>query len=257
MPIPSHHIIGDTGHTADHDSIVDVLTAHDQSIGDLETATVGLFYLAGSNVSNISDNTTIWGRVNLPAGDRSIAPDTFQVFHGSNKIFWIDNAGKPRVKTDDGTFIPWVIDSVTGHSASLTEWRVNGIMKAKIDAAGNIVAPNTTPGAWTGITLQSGISAYQPGTHQPPQYRIINDQVQLRGTVTKSGGFTVSPVTLGTLPGGARPQFLAYAVCATQFTGNKFSGRMEVNNTGAIIFYFDATVSPDWINLDGMRFSIL
>lgn len=262
MPIPSHHNVGDAGHAADHNAMADTLTAHDQAIATLQTATVGIFYLAGGNVTNINDSTTIWARVNLPAGDRSAAPDTFQVWHGANKIFWFDNGGKPRVKSDDPTHIPMVFDSVTGQTASLGEWRVNGVMKAKVDAAGNIIAPNTTPGAWTNITLQSGIVGY--GTPaSTPQYRIINDVVELRGLVAKSNGtdFTASPVTVGTLPTAARPTRLnppiVYAAVPHYISGASFTARLQVDSAGVITIYFVTGDSPAWLGLDGARFSIL
>src|SRR4051812_47296888 len=112
--IPSHHNVGDPGHAADHNAIVDTITTHDLAIAALQGVTSGIFYVAGGNVSNITNGSTIWAKVNLPAGDRSAAPDTFQVFHGVNKIFWLDNEGKPRVKNDDPTHIVSVVDSVSG-----------------------------------------------------------------------------------------------------------------------------------------------
>jgi hypothetical protein len=262
MTIPSHHNLGDAGHKDDHNAIVDVLTTHDQAIGTLQTATVGIFYLAGGNVTNINDTTTIWSRINLPAGDRSTAPDTIQFFHGANKIFWLDGWGQPRVKNDDPARIPWVVDSVTGQTASLNEWRVNGVTKARIDSAGNIVAPNTTPGAWTNITLQSGLVGYgSPAS--TPQYRIINDVVELRGLVAKSNGsdFTSSPVTIGTLPSGARPARLnppiVYCIVPHYVSGSSFTARLQVDSAGVISIYFVTGDSPTWLGLDGARYSIL
>jgi hypothetical protein len=258
MPIPSHHAVGDTGHAADHNAIVDTLTGHDQAITNLQGVTANIFYVTGGNVSTIADNTTIWSRVNLPSGDRSAAPDTFQVFHGSNKIFWLDNEGKPRVKNDDPTHIPSVIDSAAGQTANLAEWRVNGVAKASIDANGNLSATNLNKSAWTNISLNSGIVAYGHSTHTP-QYRIQGDVVELRGVCGKSNGtdFTSSPVVLGTLPVGARPTALVYNVVARQVSGATMAARLEVATTGAITVYTDTSNSGAWISVDNTSFSIL
>lgn len=259
MPsIPSHHNVGDTGHAADHNAIVDTLEAHDQSITTLQGATSGIMYVAGGNVSNITGSATTWAKVNLPTGDRSIAADTYQVFHGSNKIFWLDGFGRPRVKTDDPTHTPALYDTVAGQTANLAEWRVNGVTKASVDKDGNVVAPNVTPGTWTALPLNSGIVWYDHGTHKP-QYRIVNDEVQLRGAVSKSNvtDFTSSPVTIGTLPIGARPTALIYAVVARQLVGATLAARLQIDSSGVISVYIDTSNSASWIALDNTRFSIL
>jgi hypothetical protein len=258
MPIPSHHSVGDTGHAADHNAIVDMITTHDQAISTLQSTTVGLFYVAGGNVSGISGTATTWARVNLPTGDRSAAVDTYQVYHGSNKIFWLDGYGRPRVKVDDPSHIPSIIDSPVGQTANLEEWRVNGVAKAYIDASGNLRGANTDWGPWTNITLQSGIVWYQHSTHVP-QYRVKGDLVQLRGCVAKSNGtdFTSSPVTLATLPIGARPSALTYNAVARQANGNTLLARLEVNSAGTIVVYTNADASGAWISFDNTQFSTL
>lgn len=259
MPsIPSHHNVGDTGHAADHNAIVDTLQAHDQSIATLQGSTSGIMYVAGGNVSNITGTGTTWAKVNLPTGDRSTAADTYQVFHGVNKIFWLDGFGRPRVKTDDPTHIPCVYDTVAGQTANLGEWRVNGMTKVSFDKNGNVLAPNVTPGAWTGITLQSGITAYGSNT-APPQYRIVGDEVQLRGAVKKSSGsdFSSSPQIVGTIPAAARPAYLTYTATARTSVNGRTSARLEVNPDGTISIYFEPSDTPTWLGLDNVRYSIL
>jgi hypothetical protein len=259
MPtIPSHHNVGDTGHAADHNEIVDTITGHDQAIATLQSTTVGLFYVAGGNVSAISGTATTWARVNLPTGDRTAASDTYQVFHGSNKIFWLDGFGRPRVKVDDPTHIPSIIDSPVGQTANLEEWRVNGVAKAYVDASGNVHGANTDWGPWTGITLQSGIVAFG-GDTAPPQYRVFRDQVQLRGVVKKSSGsdFSSSPQIVGTLPAGARPTYLTYSPTTRTSVNGRTSARLEVNSAGTITIYFEQADTPSWLGLGGIQFSTL
>lgn len=265
MPsIPSHHNVGDTGHAADHNAIVDTLEGHDQAINDLQSTTSGIFYVAGGNVSTINNATTIWAKVNLPTGDRTGAPDTFQVWHGSNKMFWLDNEGKPRAKNDDPTHVVSVVDSVTGQTANIQEWRVNGATVASLKADGTLAAPNVTPTAWTAMPLNTGIVDYSVGHFgHSPQYRAIGDEVLLRGLVGKSGGgvFTTdaSPVTIGTLPVGMRPTQLTYASVSSTWSGPDLTSRLEVRPDGTIVISFRITdgYTPLWFALDNVRFSRL
>jgi hypothetical protein len=254
MSIPSHHNPGDAGHAADHNAIVDELTSQSGAIATLQSTTVGLFYVAGGNVTNITDATTIWSRINLPTGDRSAAPDTLQVFHGANKIFWLDNEGKPRVKNDDSTHIPWVVDAVSGQTANLEEWRVNGVVKALIDKDGNLTAPNMNWSAWTNLTYSSGITTHTSlGVHA--MYRTRGDEVQIRGNVSKTSGadFSSSPTDICVLPAGIIPTATVYAVCGSEFGGTEHSVRLEVRTDGTLRAYYGYT--PNWMSLDGIRYS--
>lgn len=257
MPIPSHHNPGDPGHAADHNAIVDTLTAHDQAVASLQGTTQGIFYLAGNNTCTITGTSTSWAVINLPTGNRDTAVDTYQIFHGPNKIFWFDGYGYPRVKNDDPTHVPLTIDSVAGQTASLQEWRFNGTTVAAIQPDGTILAPNTVPGTWLDMPLNSGIVAYGHDTHNP-QYRIVNDRVELRGVVAKSNGsnFTSSPVTIATLPANARPTALSYAVIGRQFVDVSGFARLQVDSSGTINVYFYTGDPPGWMALD-CSFSLL
>jgi hypothetical protein len=261
VTIPSHHNPGDTGHAADHNAIVDALTSHDQSIATLQGATTGLFYISGNNTSNIAGTTTPWATVNLPTGSRDAAVDTYAVFHGSNKIFWLDGYGHPRTKNDDPTHTPDIIDSVVGQTANLAEWRVNGVTKVAIAADGTVVAPNITPGTWTDITLASGLVRNSSLGHKP-QYRVVGGCAELRGNIAKSNGtdFTVTPTQLGTLPSAASPGAYCYGVGASQFNGDFGWSRLEVRPDGTLWMYFSHAASPayspGWVAIDNFRYAL-
>jgi hypothetical protein len=259
MPIPSHHNPGDAGHAADHNAIVDTLTSQAGAISTLQSTTVGLFYVAGGNVTNIADGTTTFSRINLPTGDRSSAADTVQYYHGSNKISWFDGYGRFRTKTDDPTHVPSVIDSASGQTANLGEWRVNGVLKANVDANGNLAATNVGWGAWTALTLASGYKR-NPDFGNAIQYRIskAGDEVQLRGNIVKTSGadFSSSPSQIATLPAGLpAPPSHVYKVCAAQFSGTEHSIRAEVHADKTLWIYYGYT--PNWISIDGLSYSPL
>lgn len=252
MPIPSHHVVGDGGHTSDHNAISDALNAIDSQISDLQSTTVGIFYITGGNVSAINDAITTWARINLPAGDRSAAVDIYQVFHGSNKIFWLDGEGKPRVKNDDPTHIVWVVDSVSGQTANIAEWRVNGTAVASIQANGSIVAPNITPGGWQPLTLAAGL---KPNTFgYPPQYRQHGDKIEFRGNIVKSNGSNFSTIAtqLATLPAGLLPLEDAFGVAADQLLSDAPALRLQAQPDGTLWMYANNT--PAWVTIDGFSY---
>lgn len=260
MPIPSHHAVGDTGHAADHNAIVDTLTAHDQSITTLQGVTTGLFYISGNNTSNISGTSNWWAKVVVPLGNRDSAADVFSLFQNTKKTSWFNGYGEARFSAADPTHVPVIVSPYDGtQSADLQRWTdASGTTLAKVDRLGNITGANTDWGPWTDITLQSGINWYQHSTHKP-QYRVKGSDVQLRGVVSKSNGtdFTTSPVTLGTLPTGARPTALVYNSVARQANGNTLIARLEVASTGTITVYLNTDASGAWISFDNTQFSTL
>jgi hypothetical protein len=260
MPIPSHHVVGDTGHAADHNAIVDTLTTHDQSITTLQGVTVGLFYISGNNTSNLTGTTNWWAKVVVPSGNRDSAADIFSLFQNTKKTTWFNGYGEARFSAADPTHVPVIVSPYDNtQSGDLQQWKDStGTTLAKVDKSGNITGANTEWGPWTNITLQSGIVWYQHSTHTP-QYRVKGDVVQLRGVCGKSNGtdFTSSPVTLGTLPAGARPTGLVYNAVARQVSSNTMVARLEVASTGSITVYTDTSNSAAWISLDNTQFSTL
>lgn len=254
MTIPSHHTVGDVGHTTDHNAIIDALTSLEVSVTSLQGVTTGIFYVAGGNVSNISGTTTTWAKVNLPTGDRSSAVDTLQFLHGSNKIFWLDGYAHPRVKNDDPTHIPWIVDSVSGQTANLQEWRVNGSAKASIASDGTVVAPNVTPTAWTNLTLAAGYSNDSFGF--PPQWRKKDDRIELRGVVAKSNGSNIAAGTtqIATLPTGLWPQQHSYGATAAQWLSDVPVVRIQALKDGTL--WCVSNFSTAWVSLDNFSYPL-
>lgn len=260
MTIPSQHVVGDTGHTTDHNAMADTLTAHKQSIELLQAAQPGYMLKAGGNVVNLTNPAGVSETVNIPAGSRDATAFVETVNYGGKRTFGLDPFGQIRVDASSPSNTPV---EVSGYDATQTgdlqRWKQHGTgaILARVGSNGTVYAPNVTPGPWTNITLASGI-AWNSDLGSRPAYRIIGDIVYLRGNVKKTSGtdFTASPQDLGTLPVSAVPPATIFSIQATTFRNSNFFCRMEVQPSGVIRAYFNsATYDPSWIAMDGIVFS--
>lgn len=261
MTIPSQHAVGDTGHTTDHNAIVDTLTAHEQDIELIQTAQPNYMLKAGGNVVNLTNPAGIAETIVIPAGTRTATAFVKTVTFGGKRTYGLDPYGQIRVDASTPAATPL---EVSGYDATQTgdlqRWKQHGTgaVLARVGSNGTVYAPNITPGAWTSITLAAGV-AWNSDLGARPQYRIIGDMVYLRGNIKKTTGtdFTVSPQDLGTLPGSVTPPAHVFSVQPAQFSsGPYFNVRMEVQVTGLIRMYFSAgNFTPSWVSLDGMSFS--
>lgn len=178
-PIPASHSVGDTGHTADHDSIVAVLNAFLTSIQSLQGTAVNITYTTGGNTSDISGTSTSWNRINLPSGNRDTAADTFDVWYGSAKIFSLNGYGELRLFPAAATHIPQIIQGITGQTGDLEQWQnAAGSILCRIAADGSIVTPvirawdprtgAPTVETWHSLSLQNGVTNRSPSTDFSP-----------------------------------------------------------------------------------------
>lgn len=262
MPtIPSHHTVGDTGHTTDHNQIVDVLTDHETRIGTIQTAAATHMVKSGNNTVSVANPSGFSENVIVPSGSRD-GTYVQSVTVAGRRTFGLDTNGQLRVSCVNGGEVPvtvWGFDS--GQTADLQRWRTYeaGVIVARVDNVGNVYAPNLTPGAWTNITLASGI-AWNSGLGSRPQYRLVGDCVELRGNAKRSSdaNYSVSPTDIGTLPGAACPPASWYAVTGSNFAQSTGYVRVEIQNSGLIRFHFagpGVTYAPAWVSLDNIRFS--
>lgn len=276
MTIPIHHSLGDVGHTTDHNSISDVLQDHEADIGGLSSSVGGLqssissvqnqvnnlgsVYMSksGNNNVTVSNPTGYEARVTIPAGTRDGNVFVHSTTYGGRATFELDSYGQIRQGSAIDTTCPVEIYGPNTQTEDLTRWRRGGItggIVAKVDAFGNITAPNVTPGGWSNIPLDGAVSS---NFGIPCQYRTIGDMVYLRGNIKRSNNanFTSSPQTVGTLPSGYRPPYTLYTAQGAFFGNNYLYVRMEIQSGGAIVFYFPSSVyQPTWVALDNISFS--
>jgi hypothetical protein len=262
MPtIPTHHAVGDTGHTNDHNGVVDVLTDHELRITNVQSAQATALVNSGQNNVTIANPSGYAFHVTIPSGTRDNSAYVHSVTYGGKQTFGLDTFGQLRVSASAPGNVPMEVAGYDStQTADLTRFRQGstGTVVARIGPDGTVYAPNITPGAWSSISLSSGL-VHATATGAVPQYRVTGDVVMLRGSVAKSdsSGFSSSPVTLGSLPSGASPQNLVYFICGTQFSGGYAWARVQVGSDGAIRAYFSVTnFNPTWINLDGISFVV-
>lgn len=258
--IPSHHSVGDPGHTEDHNAIVDVLNDHELRITGVQNAAGSYLVKSGGNTINVANPSGTSDSVVIPTGTRDPNAYVSTVTYGGIRTFGLDTYGQLRVGSamDSTTPAEFYGQSAT-QTSDLTRWRkagVFGAVVARVDANGNVFAPNITPGTWTNITLTTGL-VWASGLGSRPQYRIVGDCVELRGAMQKStGDFTASPQDLGVVPAAAAPPYQTYGFGAAQFSAGVDHVRVEVQTGGLIRCYFTSSAyTPTWISLDNIRYS--
>lgn len=273
MSIPAHHSTGDTGHVADHNLIADALTAHEASLSTLSNTSANAFLTTGANTVTVTGTTTTWARINLPAGDRSSAVDTFAVYYSTRKIFALSGYGDVRVNAADPARTPLIIGPYSAsQTADLTQWTdANGAALAGIRADGTIYAPNITPGGWTTLALKSGFRAYNVSGDIgfTPAYRVTGKEITFRGVVAKTDGTAFATGTpFATLSSSLAPASQINHVCPSGLTsGSMWSVRLDVGGTDGkgvgvgnmvprLTTGYGGSGVPNWISLDGLTYEI-
>ncbi|WP_037576820.1 hypothetical protein [Phaeacidiphilus oryzae] len=116
-----------------------------------------------------------------------------------------------------------------------------------------------TPGAWIPLTLSSGFAAFSGS----PAYRILNQRVEMRGTIQKSDGTPFiknSLFTFCTLPAAAVPNGYRYFTVATQWATDLY-GRVEVHpapdNFMQALIPQSTTTGAAWLSLDQVAYSLV
>lgn len=261
MPtIPTHHSIGDTGHTTDHNSIVDVLTNHESRVAGLEAEQSGYLLNTGQNTVNVANPSGYAEHVVIPSGSRDGAVFIQSVTYGGKRTFALDTFGHTRASAVNASSTPLEVAGFDAtQSSDLQRWRQSdgGTILARVGFDGTIYAPNITPGVWTTLTLSSGLVA-NTSAGAVPSYRLVGDMVQLKGNIAKSDGtgFSSSPITLGSLPSGFRPAALTYTIIATNFASGYAWGRLQIGSDGSMQMYFaSGSFNPTWCSLDTVAFS--
>lgn len=259
--IPSHHNVGDTGHTTDHNQIVDVLTDHEQRVAAIQAAQPTYMVKTGNNIITVSNPTGMSRQVIVPSGtrDNAVAVETVSV--GGKVVFALDTYGMLRVDAVSTAAVPLAVSGYdNSHTGDLQHWKKygTGAILSRVAADGTIYAPNITPGAWTNLTLAGGL-AWASGLGSQPQYRVTADKVELRGSVRKANStdFTVSPQNVGTLPPAASPPYPHVVITAANMVDDEAYVRLTVETSGLIRFYFRGGFTPNWISLDNTVFSRL
>lgn len=259
--IPSHHNVGDAGHTDDHNATYDVLNDHQSRLAAVESAQPTFMVKTGNNIVTLANPSGVADQVTVPAGPRDSTALIRSITVSGKRVWWLDAYGMQRLEAASVNATPLVVSGYDDAQAGdLQRWQKHGTgaLLARVDKDGNVFAPNLTPGNWVNIPLATGI-VHNPTLGARPQYRITGDRVELRGNIKKSNDtdFTVSPQNIGTLPVDVRPPNYVYSVQGATFRAGYGYVRMEIIAEGLIRFYFQSSsYTPDWVSLDGFNFSI-
>lgn len=263
QPIPADHVIGDSGHTNDHNSVVTTLTNFNALIAALQTAvatlqgnTANLFYTTGGNVCNIQDLVTALATVNLQATNRDTGVDIFDVFYGTQKVFSFNSYGDIKLFPSTISHTAFTIQGLAGQTANL--WQIMnsaGTVLASIGPTGNLVVSgnlraqgqvngtNPTTGnaeTWHPFNPLSNSWAVPSGGFA--QYRITPQNELQISALIQAPASSVNGVTIATFPAGYRPASMHQPVVSTSAligsVGNGYvtitsGGVMQSSNIGA------------------------
>ena len=132
-----------------------------------------------------------------------------------------------------------------------------------------IVAATPPPTAWQPLPLVSGWSTFDAAGWGTPSFRMVGDEVQLRGMVNFVGTPpTTVQVNVGTLPPGYRPpgftqNFPCWSNYVTGGVGYNNAIRMNVNSLGQVYYengfswvQTGNATAIYWIGLAPIRFSV-
>lgn len=117
-----------------------------------------------------------------------------------------------------------------------------------------------SPGPWKPLTFASGYSANSGS----PGYRILNGEVQLRGTIKRTSGaafVTDDETAFATIPAEARPTGgYRYFPVSTNFSTvngvSYFTGRAAATPDGSLMFTMPINSKATWLSLDNVRYSL-
>jgi hypothetical protein len=106
------------------------------------------------------------------------------------------------------------------------------------------------PSAWTTATLGAAWTPYP--TFGPVGYRMVGDDVELRGVARLIVSGTGGDTTILTLPVGMRTPYAL--VLPAPYGEPNGVGRVDVGPDG--IVRFTSPTPTDWVSLAGIRFSV-
>jgi hypothetical protein len=117
-----------------------------------------------------------------------------------------------------------------------------------------------TPGQWQPLSFATGYVANSGS----PSYRVLNGEVQFRGTIKLSSGADLPNAVetlFATVPVGARPVgapriFAAAGNFVTSGGVSHFTARVGVDTDGLCKFIVPTGSTMEWLSLDGIRYSI-
>jgi len=123
---------------------------------------------------------------------------------------------------------------------------------AGLDAGGGA---GPAPDPWHEVESFGANFAATGGAHALPAYRLVGDEVRMRGQVTVNTGSASGGDTIFTLPEGYRPPYVSRHVVARATQNNSSIARINVHPDGRVTWE-TGTGSSNNFALDGIRFEV-
>lgn len=225
LPSPDH-VVGDTGHTNDHNEIAQALVDITSDILALQVATPNVFSTTGGNVCNIPGTATSFALVNLLSGNRDTAADTFDVFYGAAKVFSLNGYGEIRLAPGAANHVAAIIQGLPSQTGDLLQLQnSSGTVLFRIGADGSsshgpqYFESGGVIETWHSLPALQGSWSTYPGT--VGKYRLVSsppNSMQISAQFSpgnESNGFTVA-----TFPVGYRPQSIKSIMATADVLGS-------------------------------------
>lgn len=116
---------------------------------------------------------------------------------------------------------------------------------------GAAAAAPVTPPPWTDLTLQNGFTAFGNG-FETPQYRIVDDEVELRGVVKANG--QTGHQTVAAVPATFAAAHMLPTVASSDGL-NTILGRVHAKDGGNIIWVNSSAAG--FVSLDGITVAVV
>jgi hypothetical protein len=212
--------------------------------------------LTGATQITMSDAVTQAVRIDLPAGDRSSAPDTLAVYYDGSRTGYFNEFGELRVIASASNRVPLRVKQANGGGQTADLIDVTDISNNSlftVGPTGNVSAPNLDVSSWQAVSFNTDASSN--GTYATVGVRLepLYGLGRLRGGVLVGGDGIANGETLITLPVGYRP--VATFSTGVRISGSNVARQITLNTDGTVAVPSSLSVG-DTVHLDGIVFPI-
>lgn len=215
--------------------------------------------LSGGNSVTITDSALANGfaQVNLNYTSDGLTPDALAFYHNGVRTGYHNEKGEIRARPAANNSVPFRVQQrTTSQTANLTEWtEASNTILARVDANGNIFAPNLTPSAWQSLEYPTNAAAAAGFAPAGVRLEPLTQVVRMRGAIQITAPGFSSGTTIATVPVGYRPP--ATFRCITRFAGSGSAGVfITIATTGAVTVAANLTSSDNVVAIDNLSWPL-
>jgi len=215
--------------------------------------------LSGGNSITITNPALANGfaQVNLDYTSDGSTPDGLAFYYNGVRTGYHNEKGELRSRAAATNSVPFRVQQRSNsQTANLTEWtQSDNTILARVDATGNLYAPNLTPSAWQDLTYPANAAAAAGFAQAGVRLEPLTQVVRMRGAIQITAPGFATGVTIATVPVGYRPP--ATFRCITRFAGSGSAGVfITVATTGAITVAANLTSSDNVVAIDNISWPL-